>query len=50
MRESCLLRDCWEYGINTLNELNLGALNSCVHNDVNQSKHKKRTNNHAIYI
>jgi hypothetical protein len=47
MRDNCALRDSWENGINLLNELVLGALNTCVHNSEKHSKNESRINNHA---
>jgi hypothetical protein len=47
MRDNCALRDSWENGINLLNELILGALNTCVHKSEKHSKNESRINNHA---
>ena len=49
IRESCILRDSWEKGINLLNELVLGALNCCVRSSDINSKRNSRINNHSMY-
>jgi hypothetical protein len=49
LRQSCLLRDTWEGGVNLLNELVLGSLNCCVHSSVLNARKIERINNHSVY-
>jgi hypothetical protein len=50
-RNSCLLIDTYDKGINQLNELVLGALNACVNinEKLNENKNRKKNRTHLRF-